>query len=81
MRTTLTLDSDIASAIKKRLKSESISLKALINSLLRVGLNSTSTNQNKPKTIKTKPHESGRVLVPDLSNIGELLSRMDEGNL
>jgi len=80
MRTTLTLDPDVAVQIKKRLKSD-ISLKSLVNSLLRMALNTSSSEGKKNLSLQTKPHDSGALLISDISNIGEILSRMDEGKL
>lgn len=76
MRTTITLDDDVAALIKKAIRANGSSLKQVVNYALRIGLNS-----DKPRTRKkfrTEPHDAGALLVPDISNIGEILSQIDE---
>ncbi len=55
MRTTLTIDDDIAAAIEER-RREGEPLRLVINSLLREGLR-TGRQASRPRKYRTKPHK------------------------
>lgn len=80
MRTTLTIDPEVASLLKKFIKDTGLSLKSAINELLRRGLIDRG-RKDYPKKYTTKPHDAGGILVPDLENIGALMSMLDEDRL
>lgn len=80
MRTTLTIEPQIASKLREFIKENNLSLKSAINELLKRGL----SNENKataPKKYSTKPHDAKEILVEGVENIGALLSMLDEDNL
>lgn len=54
MRTTLTLDDDVASLLKKEMRRTGAPLKVTVNALLRSGLASPSSRP-KPKPFKVTP--------------------------
>lgn len=64
MRTTLTLDDDVAAAIERRRHELQHSLKQEVNDLIRVGL--THVGQGQPQTprFRVKPLPIGELLVP-----------------
>lgn len=80
MRTTLTIEPEVASLLKKFIKDSGLSLKSAVNELLKRGL-LDSCKRNSPKKYTTKPHDAGEVLVPDMENIGSLISMLDEEKL
>ncbi|MBW1758143.1 MAG: ribbon-helix-helix protein, CopG family [Deltaproteobacteria bacterium] len=64
MRTTLTLEKDVAESIKRLLKRRGTSMKALINEALRLGLSQIERPGPKKafctKVVSLKPDDSGR---------------------
>jgi hypothetical protein len=73
MRTTLTLDDDVAVQIERLRRDRDSSLKDIVNEALRRGLRDMSTPR-KRKPFRTKAFDVGQVLVPDLDNIAEVLA-------
>ncbi|MEX2302482.1 MAG: CopG family transcriptional regulator [Bryobacterales bacterium] len=75
MRTTLTLDDDVAAQIRRLRESRKTALKELINEALRAGL---AVMQSGPKETKrrfqTKPVSLGRCFVNNLDNTAEVLA-------
>lgn len=73
MRTTLTIDDDVAFGLKKIQKSDpSKSFKQVINEALRRGLNGSTANSKK-KPFKVKPFNLGLREGLSYDNIEELL--------
>ncbi|HWY89340.1 MAG TPA: hypothetical protein VNY31_01580 [Solirubrobacteraceae bacterium] len=64
MRTTLTLDDDVAAAIERRRQDLRHSLKQEVNDLIRAGL--THVEQEQPETprFRVEPLPVGELLVP-----------------
>ena len=75
MRTTLTLDDDIASLLKKEMRQSGSSFKETVNHFLRLGL--TTPKEQKRKPFVVKPRALG--LPPGMSydNIHELLEMLE----
>jgi hypothetical protein len=67
MRTTLTLEKDVAESIKRLLKRRGTSMKALINDALRLGLSQLERPQPK-KAFRTKAVS----LKPRASNVDDI---------
>ena len=75
MRTTLTLDDDVAVKLERLRGSRKASLKALVNDALRLGLRYLEEPTKKPKEpFRIKPVSLGRCRLPNLDNIGEVLA-------
>jgi predicted transcriptional regulator len=74
MRTTLTIDDDIAVALDRLRKARDASLKDLINEALRRGLREMNARPKRRERFRTKPVDMGRVLVGSIDNIGEVLA-------
>lgn len=80
MRTTLTIDPDVAAQLTRFRKEREISLKALINEALRRGLKQSAAPNKDRKRSFTEPVDLGQPLIGNTECIGELLARL-EGEL
>jgi hypothetical protein len=74
MRTTLTLDDDVAAALEQLRKDRNISLKEAVNEAIRSGLQKLSTPRQKKAPFRTESHDLGHSLIGNLDNIGEVLA-------
>ena len=75
MRTTLTLQDDVAAAVDRLRRSEGIGVSEAVNRLVREGL-------AKPKTVPSYEHDSydmGQKL--DVTNVGDVIGLLDETDL
>jgi len=78
MRTTLSLDDDVAAQLEQWRIREHLTFKQAVNSALRRGLNEL----NRPKARKpfqTKPIDMGRCRFANLDNIWEVLDEVENG--
>ena len=74
MRTTLTLDEDIARLLKQISKRRDTSFKQVVNDALRLGLNQlTARSQHPSSPFSTEPVRLGARL-PNLDNVAEVLA-------
>ena len=73
MRTTLTLDDDVAVQIEALRRKRRVSLKAVVNETLRRGLNAESVNRPSP-TFRTRTFDAGSPLLPSIDNVAEALA-------
>jgi hypothetical protein len=74
MRTTLTLDDDVAAALVRLRKSTDSGLKELINDALRRGLKDMSARPKRIQSFRTKSVALGRVRLASIDNVGEALA-------
>jgi len=74
MRTTLTIDDDVAAALERIRQTRKLSFKALVNDALRQGLKEMSRPPRKVKPYKTKSVSLGRCLMGSLDDISEALA-------
>ncbi len=74
MRTTLTLDSDVAVQLERLRKVRKTSLKALVNEALRAGLQQLATPPARRKPYRTPAVSGGRCLVDSLDDVAEVLA-------
>ena len=74
MRTTLTLDDDVAAALERLRKSRNASLKDLINDALRRGLKDMSNRAGHRERFRTRSVALGHLRIAGLDNIGEALA-------
>jgi hypothetical protein len=75
MRTTLSLDKDVAAALERLRKARRASLKRLVNEALREGL----ARMNAPPPATRKPFRTravslGRCLIGNVDNVAEVLA-------
>lgn len=75
MRTTLSLDDDVASLLNKEVRRSGVSFKQAVNQFLRLGL--MASNQRNRKPFLVTPRQLG--LPPGLSydNVEELLEALE----
>ena len=64
MRTTLTLDDDVAAALERRRRERGTGLKAEINALLRAGLAASEAPPTDDEPFVLPTFDAGRQLVP-----------------
>jgi len=74
MRTTLTLDDDIAAALEQLRRTRKIGLKALVNEALREGLKQMRAGHKRRERFRTQPVDLGRLRIGSIDNIGEVLA-------
>jgi hypothetical protein len=74
MRTTLSLDDDVAAMLEQIRKSRDASLKEVVNAALREGLRKMAEPPGAAQIFRTTPHDAGRCYVPNLDNTAEVLA-------
>ena len=79
VRTTLTLDPDVAAKARRGAARLGKPFKTVINSALRIGLDQV-LNPPKAKPYRTKPHSMGLRPGLNFDNIGELLTQIEGEN-
>lgn len=76
MRTTLSLDDDVAAQLEAWRGKEDLSFKEAVNTALRRGLSELSRPKSR-KPFRTKPVDMGQCLVGNLDNIWEVLDEVE----
>jgi hypothetical protein len=74
MRTTLTLDDDVASAVERLRHDQRRSLREVVNDLLRRGLAAQGAPKSGPPTAWTRSVTLGGCRLPDVDNVSEVLA-------
>ena len=75
MRTTLTLEKDVAIALERLRKARKASLKAVVNEALRQGLGRMGAPPAAPrKPFRTRTLSLGRCLMGSIDNVAEVLA-------
>jgi hypothetical protein len=77
MRTTLTIDDDVAAELERLRRMRDASLKHVINDALRLGLRQMTDRPKRRKPFRTRSFDGGRLLVASIDNIGELLAEIE----
>lgn len=77
MRTTLTIDEDIAAELDRLRRARHSSLKQLVNDALRRGLRDIAPSPRKRKSFRTRSFHTGGVLVKSIDNVAELLAEIE----
>ena len=72
MRTTISLDDDVAAAVEKMRRENGIGISEAVNSLIRAGLSTP------PRRSMYEHRTSDLGFRVDISNIGEVLELLDE---
>jgi len=75
MRTTLTLEADVAKQLELEVKKQGRSLKDVVNQALRIGLGVTD-KPVRPKRFIVKPHASGFRPGVDLDRLNQLVDEL-----
>ena len=74
MRTTLTLDDDVAAAIGRMRRTRGGNLKDLVNEALRCGLREISAPAKSSQPFRTRSVDLGRVLIGSIDDIGDAIA-------
>ena len=73
MRTTLTLEDDVAVRLERLRDERGHSLKAVVNDVLRRGLDALGREPAERAPYRIKPHHGGRCYVPHLDSLHDVL--------
>jgi hypothetical protein len=76
MRTTLSLDDDVAAQLEAWREKQNLSFKQAVNSVLRRGLSEVSRPKAR-KPFRTKPMDMGACRFANLDNIWEVLDEAE----
>jgi len=74
MRTTLTLEDDVAARVQRLLETHGTTLKALVNEALRRGLDVLEHPPEPPAPYSLTPRSLGRPRVAGMEGVAELLA-------
>ena len=78
MRTTLTLDDDVAAALTQRLSRRGTKLRQEVNDLLRAGLGSIDAPAPDAERYQAPTWDSGALRVPDPGTWSDILDEEDD---
>jgi Ribbon-helix-helix protein, copG family len=81
MRTTLTLDDDVAARIERLRRARDESFKEIVNDALRRGLQDMSAPERKRKPFRTQPIHGVKLLLDNVDNVAEVLAYLDGYNI
>lgn len=74
MRTTLTLDDDVAAALERVRKTRDASLKDLVNEALRRGLREMGARAKRRELFRTQTVALGRLQIGGIDNVADALA-------
>ena len=74
MRTTLTIDDDVAVQLERLRRDRELGLKELINEALRRGLRDMSGRSKKREPFRTQPIDGVTLLLDNVDNVAEVLA-------
>lgn len=77
MRTTLTLDPDVAAMLRKRVAKGDVSFKEAVNDAIRKGLTGELSTQKPRKRYVVRPKTPGGGFLVDITDNGLLAEMMD----
>ncbi|SFA77691.1 hypothetical protein SAMN05216266_101362 [Amycolatopsis marina] len=78
MRTTVTIDDDLAVLLEKKRRATGATFKDVLNEALRDGLlHDVPAQKDRRERFRTKPLPLGEPLLDDLTDTGEVLSYLD----
>ena len=73
MRTTLTLDDDVAVQIERLRQAQDLGLKEIVNEALRRGLREMAAPAKRREPFRTMVHDGGKPLIDNIDNVEEIL--------
>ena len=76
MRTTLTLDPDVATRLEREMRRSGLGMKAVVNQALRVGLGMTD-KPVAPGRFRVEPHDFGFRAGVDLDRLNQLADELE----
>lgn len=74
MRTTLTLDDDVAAQLSQLREARNVPLKSLVNEALRSGLQALAEPEQSHRPHSTRGVDLGRCLLGQIDDVAEVLS-------
>ena len=74
MRTTLTLDDDVAALLKRVLAGRKDGLKAVVNEALRQGLRRLGASPERKVRYQTPSVDTGHCLLPNIDHVADVLA-------
>ena len=77
MRTTLTIEDDVAAELERLRKERDLGRKQLINEALRRGLREMAERPKRKKPFRTRSFHTGGLLVKSIDNVAELLAEVE----
>ena len=77
MRTTLTIDDDVAAELERLRRTRDASLKDVVNDALRRGLQDMKSPPKKRKPFRTPTFDPGGVLIDNVDNVAEVLALIE----
>lgn len=80
MRTTLTLDDDVAAMIERLRRGHGLSLKEAVNRALRLGLERIEQPEPRERVVIRVSH-TGRLLLPDVDDVWGVLDLVEPDTL
>ena len=84
MRTTLTLEPDVAAMLKKRVAKGDVSFKQAVNEAMRRGLTAEAQGQKPKERYVVRPRTPGGGFLVDITDNGalaEMIDRLDHPDL
>ncbi|MCP5522005.1 MAG: antitoxin [Verrucomicrobiales bacterium] len=75
MRTTLTLEPDVADRLKEELEAANVPFKTVVNEALRRGLGMKKARERRPFVVR--PHSSAFVAGTDLARLNQLVDALE----
>lgn len=76
MRTTVSLDDDVAVQLEAWRSTQNLTFKEAVNSALRIGLTELTCPKSRKKFV-TQPVDMGRCRFPNLDNVWEVLDEVE----
>ncbi len=77
MRTTLTIDDDVAARLEQLRRAGNASFKEIVNETLRLGLKEMNKPRQAKQPFQTKSVSLGRCLVGNVDDISDILALAD----
>ena len=77
MRTTLTIDDDIATQLDRMRRDRETSLKGIVNEALRHGLQAMTSPPSPREPFRTRSVDLGKPLIDNLDNLSEVLDAVE----
>ena len=78
MRTTLTIDDDVAVELERLRREREARFKDVVNEALRRGVREMTSPPKKRKPFRTKTFDCGRLLIDNIDNVWEVLEQIEE---
>lgn len=80
MRTTLTLEPDVAALVKRAMRERKAPLKTIVNEAIRAGLTSARSSEG-ATPYKVRPLSVGKLLIKNLDNVWGVLDELESSDL